>query len=452
MSHVLLPHQIRHSDFLVDRKKGGDFSGMGSGKTLTAIAALKKVQPPGTRTNRAVVIGPPISLHMWIDELEEAGYNVQHIKTARTMYDPRTAEVYVMSYQIATSQVGALLKAGVTVMICDEAHALKDIKAKRTQAMLGKHGLCSRVQYAWFLTGTPSTRWNDDLYPLLCNLDMAGVKEHCGGISIDKFRLRYCYTQQRKFSPYQKVPTILTVGNKNTEELNHWLYDADNPLAMRAELKDVWKDMPDLTVTPLYIGLKGLTAEDKQMLKSLEKKSASEIERDLRSKEPQLATIRRTIGLAKVPDALEYIKERLENEDRGLLIGAWHTDVIDLLFTDLIKMRVKVAIVDGRTSMKNKRAIQNDFNEGRVRVIVGQIAAMGVSLNLQHGGNNIITVEEDWSPDVMDQFYARLRRMGQTRAVHASALRADNVIDKAVSRISSVKRREHVKLNQQQEA
>jgi len=68
---------------------------------------------------------------------------------------------------------------------------------------------------------------------------------------------------------------------------------------------------------------------------------------------------------------------------------------------------------------------------------------MGVSLNLQRGGNSIVVVEEDWSPAVMDQFYARLHRMGQGKPVHVDTLFVENKLSTAVHRISSAKRRAH---------
>ena len=37
----LLPHQIADADFLASKSFAGNFSGMGSGKTLSAIAALQ---------------------------------------------------------------------------------------------------------------------------------------------------------------------------------------------------------------------------------------------------------------------------------------------------------------------------------------------------------------------------------------------------------------------------
>jgi SNF2 family DNA or RNA helicase len=97
--------------------------------------------------------------------------------------------------------------------------------------------------------------------------------------------------------------------------------------------------------------------------------------------------------------------------------------------------------------MGRKSELEAKFNAGEIDVLVGQIGAMGVSLNLQRGGNCIIVVEEDWSPAIMDQFYARLYRMGQEKHVHVDTLESETKIDDAIHKISNEKARQHRILN-----
>ena len=81
--------------------------------------------------------------------------------------------------------------------------------------------------------------------------------------------------------------------------------------------------------------------------------------------------------------------------------------------------------------------------------MIGQVQAMGVSLNLQ-GGSHIICVETDWSPAVQDQFYARCHRIGQKNHVHVDIFEApDNKLEKAVRRITATKRAGQAKIMEQ---
>ena len=48
-------------------------------------------------------------------------------------------------------------------------------------------------------------------------------------------------------------PKRVTVGNRNTDALNQWLYQGQERIAVRRELKDVWGAMPPLTVNTYTI-------------------------------------------------------------------------------------------------------------------------------------------------------------------------------------------------------
>jgi SWI/SNF-related matrix-associated actin-dependent regulator 1 of chromatin subfamily A len=438
----LLPHQIEDAQFLAARSFAGNFSGMGSGKTLTALEAFRLARE--LVTDQVIIVGPPISLRMWASEFEAffPGDKAQLVKTGKTKIDGG-ATALVMSYEIATKRAAELSQLGARALILDEAHACKSIKAKRTKALLGCGGLASSVQHCWFLTGTPSTRWNDDLYPFLCRADLQGMSRRCGGKTLDKFRLRYCVTQAKYYSSKQTKPIMVTVGNRHTDELNDWLFS--DGLAVRRELAEVWAAMPPLTINRLEITLSG-DADFKAMLKQLSSMSASQIDMAISQNDEHIATARRKVGEAKVSSAAAAILDRAESGAGALLVGAWHTSVIDGLVEELRASGLRVDALDGRTSSSRKSELQDAFNNGDLDVLVGQIAAMGVSLNLQHGGNRIVVVEEDWSPSVMDQFYARLHRMGQTEHVHVDILTSDDPLSQAVGRIAGNKRAEHRRL------
>lgn len=434
----LLPHQIEDAKFLASRKIAGCFNGMGTGKTLTALQATIEAE-----VLRVVIIGPPISLRMWAQEAANwTGAKVQILAKGSTPIDRDSeVEVLICSYEIATKRQHELmawarepLNGMRTALICDESHALKSTKAKRTKAILGRGGMCEAFEHTWLLTGSPMTRWADDLIPFLFRAAPQEIKRKIGGLNIDRFNLRYCIVQERKF-PGARFPTKVTVGSRNLDELGRILATC----ATRRTLDDVWQDMPSLTHTRLEVRPTGTSA----LLREVSKMTMAEIEDGLRSNDAHLATIRREIGLSMVPDAADFVADRCEAEQGAILVGAWHREVIDALLERLRIKAFRVAVLDGRTSAARKAELQRMYNEGELDVLIGQIGAMGVSLNLQRGGNCIVVVEEDWSPSVMDQFYARLHRMGQGKPVHVDTLFVDNKISTAVHRISQAKRHAH---------
>jgi len=432
----LLPHQIEDAKFLASRKIAGCFNGMGTGKTRTALEALLEAD-----VLRAVIIGPPISLRMWAAEAaDHMECTPQILAKGTTEIDPN-ADILICSYEIATKRqhelmrwAEALLNGRRTALICDESHALKSTKAKRTKAILGKGGMCETFQHTWLLTGSPMTRWADDLIPFLFRAAPQQIKKKIGALNIDRYNLRYCITQKRTF-PGSRRPVIMTVGSRNLDELGAILADC----ATRRTLDDVWESMPSLTHTRLAVEVSGLGAINR----AIEKMTMSQIEQAIAQNDENLATMRREMGLSMIPEAADFIWQRADAEQGAILVGAWHREVIDGLVELLHLKKLRVGKLDGRTSAAMKTELQRQFNEGELDVLVGQIAAMGVSLNLQQGGNAIVVVEEDWSPSVMDQFYARLHRMGQGKPVHVDTLYVENKLAKAVHAISTAKRRAH---------
>jgi len=432
----LLPHQITDAKFLAGRRVAGCFNGVGTGKTRTALEALIEAE-----ALRAVIVGPPISLRMWANEAaDHMECKPQILATGKTEIDPE-ADILICSYEIATKRQNELmawarehLDGRRAALICDESHALKSTKAKRTKAILGRGGMVEAFGHSWFLTGSPMTRWADDLIPFLFRAAPQQIKQRIGSLNVDRFNLRYCIVQERKFAG-ARFPVKMTVGSRNLDELGEILAQC----ATRRTLDDVWEDMPDLTHTRLEVEPKGIAAINRE----LDQMTMAEIEQAIADNDENLATIRREMGVSMVPEAADFIWQRADAEQSAILVGAWHREVIDELAASLSKKKLRVAVLDGRTPAARKSELQRQFNEGELDVLVGQIAAMGVSLNLQRGGNAIVVVEEDWSPAVMDQFYGRLHRMGQGKPVHVDTLFVDNKLAKAIHAISMAKRRAH---------
>lgn len=446
MTYTLFPHQERGADFL-SQSEGtkGLFFGMGTGKTVTALEGVSRLYETTGFWPRVLVIAPPIALPMWQDEATEyLSLNpdmVSILKTGRSKIG--SEQIFVASYAIAQRRAAELrdwLSGGI--LICDESHALKSPKAKRTKAILGNDGIASGAAYAWMLTGTPVTRWNDDMFPFLCRADLSGMKERLGGTSKQKFDMRFTVRQKRQW-PGARGPVEMVVGNRNTDELADWVYSGG--LALRVDLDEVFANMPPLTQNRYEIPLDA-DAELKAQLKEMEKMTIADIKQKMEGKEPALATVRRRLGLAKVKAAAAEITDRIES-GQNVLVGAWHTEVIDALREALHTKGYSTGVIDGRVSSSHKQALQDRWNAGNVQALICQIAAAGVSLNLQHGGTQIIVVEEDWSPSIMDQFYARLWRYGQEKHVHVDTLESKSKLDKALGRISRTKEREHEKFN-----
>jgi SNF2 family DNA or RNA helicase len=74
----------------------------------------------------------------------------------------------------------------------------------------------------------------------------------------------------------------------------------------------------------------------------------------------------------------------------------------------------------------------DDWNAGRVKVLIAHPASVGYGLNLQAGGHVIVWYSIPWSLELYQQANARLHRQGQTETVVINHLVAVGTVDKQV--------------------
>lgn len=73
-----------------------------------------------------------------------------------------------------------------------------------------------------------------------------------------------------------------------------------------------------------------------------------------------------------------------------------------------------------------------DWNEGKVRVLLMHPASGGHGLNLQKGGNTIVWFGVPWSLELYQQFNGRLDRQGQEEVVVVHHLISEGTVDEDV--------------------
>jgi SNF2 family DNA or RNA helicase len=423
----LLPTQISDAAYLVDVKRGSLFSEPGTGKTLTALEAWRQVG------GRLVVVAPPIALRMWQQNIASyCGAAAQIIRKGGDKIDP-DAPAYVLSY----SMVGKF-DLRPDVLVLDEADALKTLNTERTRAVFGfncsmRACLAEGVEHIWFLTGTPIRRYADDLYPMLRAMFGRLMQEQLGITSIEAFRDRFCVRQLRRFHPRQPAtPTV--IGNKNEQELHDFIYR--NRIAVRRTIHEVSATMPPLTVRSVTVDY-----HDSDELREATGEAVHAGEQD-----PIMAKARRLLGVAKAAAVAGYVDEVWETLNCPVLVLYWHKDVGDMLQSILSARNLAIRKIDGATSQKEKQKAEDAFNAQEIDILLGQIASMGVAINLQKGSHHAIFAERDWSPAAQEQALRRLWRLGQDTHVHVDICEAEHPIDQALSSVVSRKDKSATKI------
>jgi SNF2 family DNA or RNA helicase len=136
----------------------------------------------------------------------------------------------------------------------------------------------------------------------------------------------------------------------------------------------------------------------------------------------------------------EYVYETWEQLTCPVLVLYWHKDVGTALAGYFAQRDLVVHKIDGSTSAADKQKYEDAFNAQESDILLGQIASMGVAINLQKGSHYAVFAERDWSPAAQEQALRRLWRLGQETHVHIDICEAEHPIDEAVGMV--VKRKD----------
>lgn len=396
----------------------------GAGKTLTALDALLRAEiereDSGDPPAKVIVICPLIAIRTWAQWIskvyQEADIDcVVQILRGNKDKIREDATHLIVTYG-SLSRKGALLTDalviwGADVLICDESHFLNGGSSNRTEAVLGRGMIADQVEWAWFLTGTPVPRYLDGLWPVLHRCFPERLASF--GIASERGYLEtFCVIRSVKYGQ-MRYPKKTVVGSRNMKLMNRILYDGPNAIAIRNKLKmrqePVFSDLTlDLKPSVVLLDLQ------KQALKAQVEMEVDDYGNPVKVVDPTVAKALHVYGQELAPLVSVAVTSELQQVDDGILVLFWHTAVGLQLFNDIEGAR----LIYGGTPQKARDAAVDDFNSGKARILLGQISAMGVALNLQEKCHTVIFAEDTYSDAANQQAWQRVWRRGQTKTVN----------------------------------
>jgi SWI/SNF-related matrix-associated actin-dependent regulator of chromatin subfamily A-like protein 1 len=404
MRPVLHPFQQRGAGWLADKRHAYLCDEMGLGKTAQALAALDI-----RKTKRALIVCPAIVQQDWLDAVSKfcPSRPDAHILTPGQPV-PREGDL-VVSYDRAVLSRAEIREIPYSVLICDEAHYLKNPTASRTRVILnpiqnGLHSLASKAGATWLLSGTPMPNSPAELWPAL---KTAGLVD---GRYWD-FVYRFCKVQETSFGR--------RIGDaKNVPELQRLL----NGYMLRRMKADVLPEMPTLTVGTLDVEGAEIDASNPILaqLRELDEIAHDAISESIERGDwsmlhvPHIATIRRLTGLAKAARVVAQAHAELDTgmADKIVIFGM-HTDVLKHFQSEL--REYDPILLSGQISPAKRRKAITEFQNGvGCRVAIGQIKAAGAGITLT-ASNRMLLAEAAWSPADNEQTIMRIHRIGQMR-------------------------------------
>jgi len=366
---------------------------LGLGKSAQAITAAVKA---GVRA--AAIVCPSSLIENWHREIK--------------LWSQAAIKWTVVSYDMAAR--GALDGQTFDLLICDEAHYLKNKAAKRTLAIYGKNGIARRSRRVWLLTGTPTPNNPSELWTHLAALAPDTIPARTAGkpLAFWSFVDRYCKTVDTGFG-------VKITGGRNLGELKERIA----PFVLRRRKEDVLTDLPPITFDTLPVAATPppIDAEDyARISRALERgiDGLAEIA-------PHIAQLRRLTGLAKVEGVRKWVDYFLEGSDRKLVIFAYHRDVI----AQLSDIPGSVTVHGGTTD--RQKAI-DAFQLGEARVFIGQITAAGTGLTLT-AASDMLFVESSWVPAENEQAAMRIHRISQRSACSVRVAMIPRSLDEQIA-------------------
>jgi SWI/SNF-related matrix-associated actin-dependent regulator 1 of chromatin subfamily A len=316
----------------------------------------------------------------------------------------------ILNYELLSKYRSAIDQVKWDVLIFDESHMLKNDKAARTIAALGrwnrdpsKRTAPIKAKRRLFLTGTPILNKPIEIWTTIHSLDPATWG------SWKAFTEKHCDARETRWGWDVN-------GASNLTELQDRLRSR---IMVRRLKSEVMTELPPKQRQVIVLPSKSsVKKREKEYIETLEEmlKDAMRKGIDIISS-PQfehMSQIRHKTALDKVPDAIDHIKA-LMDEHQKLVVMCHHRDVLEAIYEGVSEFGA-VRLQGGDSEASKQDAIDRFQNDPSVRIFLGSIRAAGVGITLT-AASLLLFVELDWVPGIMTQAEDRIHRIGAVGSV-----------------------------------
>ncbi|CAJ0961335.1 unnamed protein product, partial [Mesorhabditis belari] len=432
IAHRLRPHQKEGIAFLYSRLKnecGGAILAdeMGLGKSIQTIATcLALLKNKSLKIDKILIVVPSSLVDNWISEFRKwFPYGKFPAEAIRKVSDLRRHLSYlitpfiVCSYDMVLRYARHLFAIGFDVLICDEAHRLKNSNSK-IRIMLENMNIQRRV----LLTGTPLQNELAELYSLL---DFAAPGKF--GTPAEFMTL----VEQGDCNELLDEIMLRRGANVNSKSLppkhEYILYCRPSNLQMKlmeALCEDMFAD-PLTTILhlrtvanhPSLFLQKSLEIESKPKLREI-------IVEASKAKQAFTQNSGKLMVLGSLMEAFAQAKERV-------IVFSNFTQTLDMLESFCQNLAYEVLRLDGAVATKDRQKVIKQFNESKYynTVLLVSTKTGGTGLNLI-GASRLVLFDLDWNPANDLQAMARIWREGQMKTCHIYRLLLTGTIDEKI--------------------
>lgn len=393
LKSTLLPHQQKTVDEVLTKKYLGDFSSMGTGKSVSALAAIIK------SGKKAVIVCPPSLVNNWINEVKK---HTTLKATPHFLKWDSSSDVTIVPYT-QVSKAEDVFK-NCSFVVSDEGHFLKNMNAKRTMYF---HALFYKYvpEYYMYLSGTPIKNRLPDIYSFLVLLSQGPtypkITEHYR--SFYAFCCRFTNVSTGSYG-------MSYTGMKNVEELRTFI----KPYTIK-HTADVL-DLPELSESSVVVSYN----DNPALSEAFKSFTGSKFSADI--------TVKVQSALAKAVFTANYVSEALNQEEGPIVIFSDHRKPLDKIELELSSFRVRQ--ITGDTSMQKRSEFIDMFNNNQLDVLLCSFGAASTGINLT-ASNLMVFNDLPWTVSEYEQAKKRSHRMGQKRScriVHIVGSTVDTLV------------------------
>lgn len=407
-SDRLFKFQRTGVDFLKTHNRALLADDMGLGKTIQAIVAAKE-----QGLEKILVLCPASVKYNWEREIKDwwpemKTFVAENSKVKLSKF-PR---IIIINYDIIHKKqmFSQLAKTHLDLLICDEAHYLKNPRAKRTKIVFMKNALSYWSDRTWLLTGTPVLNRPVELFPALRALIPQKLGKYTDYMAFTK---KFCAGYKSRWGWDAR-------GASNLDQLSKYL----NNFMLRRRKTEVLKDLPDKTHQKIIF-------KPDRIAKKLVKEERKHFKKTKENMLGEYATARHDLGVRKIPLMLEYIENVLKERDK-IVVFAYHREVIQQLYTKLHEYGPRT-VYGSMPAQVRKEHLHDFITRKDKRVFIGQIDAAGTGIDgLQKVCDYALFAEISWVPGQLRQAIDRLHRIGQDNKVLIQFLVIKNSIDEDI--------------------
>jgi SNF2 family DNA or RNA helicase len=391
-------HQVRAIEYLLKNPYSIIALDPGLGKSRVLIEGREKLQC------RCVVICPSYLIQNWVKEIRKWAPPERTITVfdeGKKIRKVTNTDYVITSYDLA--QKAPQLFEWADMIGLDEGHALKSMKAKRTQ-FIHKEIYENSIKRVHILTGTPIKNRVQEFYSLLAICfynpnapDSRFLSLYPSEIHFaDKFSIREEY--KLELPDGRRIPIVKWNGIKNIDELKKWL----DGKYIRIRDTDIRNSKP-----VRYKAVQVADMNQPELLGAFTQHFENE---DAGSVKPD---IKLQAAEKKVPFTIKYVENLLEEVD-CLLVYSDHVAPAQAIAKHFDTRAICGSMPAG---MRSKMA--DEFQAGKGRILVATIGSLKEGKDLFRA-SHIVFNDYCWTPGDLKQVIKRIDRMGQknTCTVH----------------------------------